>query len=238
MDLSTLRALIGEGCSTVFLGGAGVSTASGIPDFRSPSGLAEAKKEFGVGYETILSHSYFFAHPKSFYSFYWKSMVYESAKPNKAHRALFEFGKTHPLRVITQNIDGLHELAGSPNVLPLHGSVYSYSCTRCRRHYFLNELAHDGVPHCSCGALIRPDVVLYGEPLDQNVLEAAVEAVSSADLLIVGGTSLNVSPANALPSLFHGKASLLINKEKTPMDEDFDVVIREDVGDVLEELLR
>lgn len=237
MDIPTIRRFLQLSRFTAFLGGAGVSTSSGIPDFRSPKGLSSLYKEYGVPYETILSHAYFLAHPESFYSFYWKHMVYEGALPCLAHKALAKFEKSHPMCVITQNIDGLHEAAGSKSVLPIHGSVWSYSCLRCHHPYTLEEIPHDGVPHCHCGGIIRPEVTLYGESLNGEVLDQAVEAMQKADVLLVGGTSLRVSPANALPRFFKGKLSVLINKEETPMDSFFDVVIRKDVGTVLLELL-
>lgn len=237
MDNASIRRILSSSRLTAFLGGAGVSTSSGIPDFRSPSGLASLQKQYGVPYETILSHSYFLAHPEKFYSFYWDNMVYEGASPCLAHEVLARYEKEHPLVVITQNIDGLHERAGSQRVLSLHGSVASYSCMRCHRTYRLGDFPKKDVPHCTCGGIIRPEVTLYEEGLNTDILYEAVDVVSKADVLIVGGTSLRVSPANMLPRYFQGKLSILINNEPTPMDEFFDVVIRKDVGTVLLELL-
>lgn len=221
-----------------FLGGAGVSTASGIPDFRSPSGIYHVKSKYGVPYETMLSHSYFLAHPDTFYEFYWECMVKKNAKPNAAHYALAQYEKDGgSVEILTQNIDGLHTLAGSKNIAELHGSVWRYECQKCGKCYSLNNLEMRGIPHCSCGGILKPDVVLYEEPLDETVLTKAVLAINSSDILIVGGTSLNVYPAAGLIYEFRGERKIIINKEATPLDRFFDDVIHDDLGKVLSYLL-
>lgn len=222
----------------VFLGGAGVSTASGIPDFRSEKGLYAVKSEYGVGYETMLSHDYFLYHTKEFYSFYWSKMVYPEAKPNKAHLALASYEKSHHLVTITQNIDGLHQKAGSKIVLEVHGTTYSYHCMDCGKQFGLDELEHHGVPICpSCGGLIKPDVILYGENLDEDVLLSSIQAVRLCDLLIVGGTSLQVYPIASLPDYSLSATKILINLSPTPSDHNFDYVIHEDLGEALTKIL-
>ncbi len=222
----------------VFLGGAGVSTDSGIPDFRSPQGLYHIQSKYGVPYEEMLSHDYFFAHPETFYSFYWESMVREGALPNKAHLALAEFEKRHPysLTIVTQNIDGLHQKAGSKRVLEAHGSIRKYHCLDCGREYTLDQIPHHGVPLCSCGGILKPDVVLYGEALGEYVLLSSVNAVRFASLLIVGGTSMRVQPMASLPEYFSGK-SIEINTEETPFSPRADLIFREDIGEVLSHIL-
>ena len=221
----------------VFLGGAGVSVASGIPDFRSPNGLYNKKRADGMRYEDLLSSDYFFSDPKGFYTFYWEEMVAPNARPNAAHLALAEYEKKHDIAILTQNIDGLHTLAGSKKVYELHGSVQRYRCLKCHRHYDLTELTPKGVPTCDCGGLIKPEVVLYGEALPQRDFELGMEAVASADVMIVAGTSLRVYPFAAIPGMFRGKLSILINNEATPLDRDFDVVLHEDCTQVLPEIL-
>jgi NAD-dependent protein deacetylases, SIR2 family len=222
----------------VFLGGAGVSTASGIPDFRSAQGLAQLDTKYGIPYEILLSHSYFLSRPGTFYDFYWKSMVKLDAKPNKAHLALARYElEGHPITILTQNIDGLHSAAGSEKVYELHGSVRKYSCLSCGRAYDLKDLYPRGVPHCECGGLIKPDVVLYEESLNEDTLLHAVEALREAEVLIVGGTSLKVYPAAGLIDYFAGRTSILINREMTPRDAFFDYVIHDDVGTVLTEIM-
>ena len=217
-----------------FLGGAGVSTASGIPDFRSPDGLYHVKSKYGVPYETMLSHSYFVSHPDTFYEFYWECMVKKDAKPNVAHLALAQYEKDGgSVAILTQNIDGLHSLAGSKNVVELHGSVWRYTCPYCGRRYTLNQLKSNGVPHCACGAILKPDVVLYEEPLNEFVLNDAIKAISTSDILIVGGTSLNVYPAAGLIYEFRGERKIIINRESTPLDSFFDDVVHDDIGKVL-----
>lgn len=223
----------------VFLGGAGVSTGSGISDFRSPQGLYNIHSKYGVPYEEMLSHAYFKKHTEIFYRFYWETMVRPDAKPNPAHFALAHFEQKHPckLSVITQNIDGLHQKAGSQRVYEVHGSVASYRCQDCERHYGLDQIPHHGVPLCSCGGILKPDVVLYGEALDEEVLLSSVNSVRFADLLIVGGTSLCVQPIASLPDYFSGGHIILINEEPTYLDERADLLFREDIGEVLSAIL-
>ena len=236
--LESIRARLSKAKRVVFLGGAGVSTASGIPDFRSEEGIAKTTERYGIPYETILSHRFFFEHTDLFYDFYWSSMVHEDAKPNLAHRVLKEYGDRHILFIVTQNIDGLHELAGSQRVIPVHGTIHSYTCTCCGRKATLDEIPHHGVPMCPiCHAPFKPDVVLYGEPLGEEELMGAKAATEYADALIVGGTSLQVYPINALPRFFSGSLSILINRDETPLDDWFDFVIHEDVGTALSAIL-
>jgi len=239
MELETIRHEIQEAKRLVFLGGAGVSTASGIPDFRSPKGLYQVRSKYGEPYEVMLSHSYFEAHPDTFYDFYWSTMVYRNAKPNRAHLALANYeAKGHYVAILTQNIDGLHQKAGSKRVYELHGSTQRYHCVECGAHYSLDELTPIGVPHCrNCGGILKPDVALYEEPLDEDCLEGAVNEMRFANFLIVGGTSLNVYPAAALPESMLGGKKLLINLEPTPLDRSFDYVWHEDIGTALEKLL-
>ena len=232
-----IRAILKEAKRVVFLGGAGVSTASGIPDFRSPQGLYNIKSKYGVPYEVMLSHDYLYENTKTFYDFYWSTMVYPDAKPNKAHIALANYEKDHNLVIVTQNIDGLHQLAGSKKVLEAHGSTYRYYCTRCGKKFSLEDLEHQGVPHCpDCGGLVRPDVTMYGEPLDEDTILTAVQVVSMADVLIIGGTSMNVYPVAALPDYMKSGTKIIINLEPTPYDRHCDYVIHEDLGTALEEL--
>lgn len=227
-----------KGRRVVFLGGAGISVASGIPDFRSPNGLYSKKRADGRSYEELLSSDYFFEDPAGFYEFYWSSMVNPDAKPNKAHFALARYEQRHGLSILTQNIDGLHQLAGSKVVYEIHGSVQHYHCTNCGKAFELGELRHEGVPVCPrCGGLIKPDVVLYGESLPEKALYDGLADIERAGVMIVGGTSLRVYPFAALPNYFRGDLRVLINAEPTPMDSEFDIVIREDVGETLERIL-
>ena len=233
-----IRQIIDEAKSVVFLGGAGVSTGSGIPDFRSPQGIYNTRNEFHMDAEEILSHEFFYEHPDIFYAFYWKYMVASQAMPCKAHLALAKFQqKGKKLTIITQNIDGLDSKAGSKNVLEAHGSVLHYHCIRCNKHYHLDEIEPRGVPHCSCGGILKPDVVLYGEPLDGELLEKAVAAVRFANVLIIGGTSMRVYPIAGLPQYCNIGSQIIINNEATPYDRYCDYVIHEDIGETLERIL-
>lgn len=223
----------------VFFGGAGVSTESGIPDFRSAHGLYGGAK--GKSYEDMLHIRYFLTFPDEFWTFYKNVMLYPDAKPNAAHAALARLEAAGKLDcVLTQNIDGLHQAAGSQKVLELHGSVHRNTCTRCGRHFDLVwVLRQPGTPHCPCGGLVRPDVVLYGEPLDEEVLEGAVHAVRGCDLMIVGGTSLVVHPAAGLVVYLRAGVPLaLINRDETPYDGLATLVIRENIAQVLDEAVR
>ena len=218
----------------VFFGGAGVSTESGIPDFRSVDGLYN--QQYDQPPETILSHTYFVRHTNEFYRFYRDKMLCLGAEPNAAHLKLAELERAGKLRaVVTQNIDGLHQLAGSQTVYELHGSVHRNYCTKCRAFYGVDFIAEgEGVPCCPvCGGLVKPDVVLYEEGLDQDILEGAVRAIANADVLIVGGTSLVVYPAAGLINYYRGNKLVLINRDPTPYDSEADLVIHDSIGKVL-----
>ncbi len=232
-QLERLQRMVDECSRIVFFGGAGVSTESGIPDFRSVDGLYHQKYAYPP--ETILSHSFYLRKREEFYRFYRDKMLYPAAEPNAAHRKLAEWEQEGKLTaVVTQNIDGLHQKAGSKNVLELHGSVLRNYCERCRKFYGLDAvLESEGVPHCSCGGSLKPDVVLYEEGLDQNVLESAVFHISRADLLIVGGTSLAVYPAAGLVQYFRGKYLVVINKSGVSQSLGADLVITDPIGEVL-----
>ena len=233
-ELELLRQWVQESQRMVFLGGAGVSTASGIPDFRSAHGLYQQKKA-GLSYEEMLSHGYFVHHTAEFYDFLRGVMLYPDAKPNGAHYALARLEREGRLRaVITQNIDGLHQMAGSREVLELHGSTLRNFCEKCGRPYDTSEIAgSQGVPRCPCGGVIKPDVVLYEESLDSGVLYRAVDYIRKADVLIIGGTSLVVYPAAGLIDYYQGHKLVLINKSATGMDARADLVITGAIGQVL-----
>ena len=236
--IQTLAQWINESKNTVFFGGAGVSTESGIPDFRSESGLYQAKQVYGYPPEELLSARFFARHTELFFRYYRENLIAREAKPNAAHAALAKWEARGLVRaVVTQNIDGLHQAAGSKNVLELHGSNWRQYCVKCRARYDLDYiLVQEGVPKCeACGGVVRPDVVLYGEQLNDNVVSAAVNAIAGAQLLIVGGTSLAVYPAAGLLRYFAGKRLVLVNKSETPYDDQADLVIREPIGAVLGE---
>lgn len=228
-----LKNWIEECDNIVFFGGAGVSTESGIPDFRSEDGLYHQQYKYPP--ETIISHSFYQRNPEEFYRFYKNKMIFQDAKPNPAHLALAELEDRGKLKaVITQNIDGLHQAAGSKEVLELHGSIHRNYCTRCGKFYGLDAVTEaDGVPKCTCGGTIKPDVVLYEEGLDQEILQKAVYHISHADMMIVGGTSLTVYPAAGLIDYYRGRKLVLINKTVTPMDSRADLVINGKLGEVL-----
>ena len=215
----------------VFFGGAGVSTASGIPDFRSADGLYH--QHFAYPPEEMLGHDFFVSHTAEFYEFYRERMICLTARPNRAHEKLAELERTgHLAAVVTQNIDGLHQRAGSRTVHELHGSVHRNVCERCGAVYDAAwVLATEGVPHCeACGGLVKPDVVLYGEPLSERVLLASVRAIQEADLLVIGGTSLVVYPAAGLVNYFGGDELVIVNRERTPADEAADLVCACDIA--------
>lgn len=228
-----LQKIINESNNIVFFGGAGISTESGIPDFRSVDGLYNQK--YDVPPEVILSHTYFVDETEKFYDFYRDKMIALWAKPNAAHLKLAELEKKGKLRaVITQNIDGLHQLAGSKNVYELHGSVHRNYCQKCGRLYDAEYIINSkGVPKCTCGGIIKPDVVLYEEPLDDNTFTNAQQSINTADVLIVSGTSLTVYPAAGMIRYFSGSKLVLINRDKTPADKYADVVIHGKAGEVL-----
>lgn len=233
----TLQEMVDESRRIVFFGGAGVSTESGIPDFRSVDGLYH--QQYDTPPETILSHSFFLTRPQEFYRFYRAKMLPLTAAPNAAHRKLAELEQAGRLSaVITQNIDGLHQKAGSRNVLELHGSIWRNRCMRCGKFYPPQAIAEDvrPIPLCTCGGWIKPDVVLYEEGLDEDVLAAAIGYLRRADMLIVAGTSLTVYPAAGLVQYFRGNKLVLINRDATPMDHMARLVIREKVGEVLSQL--
>lgn len=230
--IEELHRLIEESRRIVFFGGAGVSTESGIPDFRSVDGLYNQKYRYPP--ETILSHSFFEAMPEEFYRFYRDKLIVTGAKPNEAHRYLAGLERRGKLTaVVTQNIDGLHQAAGSRNVLELHGTLLKNYCVRCGKRYGAGAAQEcSGVPRCGCGGIIRPDIVLYEEGLDEDVLRQSVAHISRADLLIVGGTSLAVYPAAGLIHYFRGRHIVVINKTPTPMDSMAELVIAAPIGEV------
>ena len=231
-----LRAMLGESKNVVFFGGAGVSTESGIPDFRSVDGLYSQK--YDLPPETIISRSYFEAHPAEFFRFYKDKMLFPDAVPNACHLKLAELESQGKLKaVVTQNIDGLHQLAGSRNVLELHGSVHRNYCLSCGRRYPLSYvLDSKGIPTCECGGMVRPDVVLYEEMLDNDILRRSIEAIRRADMLIIGGTSLVVYPAASLIDYYRGNRLVLINKSATQVDSRADLVIADSIGKVFSQL--
>lgn len=228
-----LQSMINESSRIVFFGGAGVSTESGIPDFRSADGLYNQKYRYPP--EQIISHSFFLRDPEEFYRFYRDRMIYREAKPNAAHLKLAELERAGKLSaVITQNIDGLHTDAGSRNVIELHGSIRRNRCMNCGRPYTLEQIINTtGVPRCECGGIIKPDVVLYEEPLDEDCINRAINAISGADMLIIGGTSLVVQPAAGFIGFFRGKYLAVINKTPTPADKKADIVINASIGETL-----
>lgn len=231
-----LRKLIEESDNIVFFGGAGVSTESGIPDFRSVDGLYNQQYEYPP--ETILSHSFYRRNPEEFYRFYRAKMLCPGAKPNAAHLKLAEWEKAGKLKaVITQNIDGLHQAAGSKVVLELHGSVLRNYCEKCGKFYGEDYILHtQGVPTCECGGSIKPDVVLYEEGLDENTLRDAIHYISQADVLIVGGTSLAVYPAAGLLDYYQGNKLVLVNKTPTPRDSIADLIVQGSIGEIFSRL--
>ncbi len=235
-----LKKIIDNSRSIVFFGGAGVSTESNIPDFRSETGLYAAREEYGVSPEEILSHSFFTKNTATFFDYYFKHLIFPEAMPNKAHLALAKLEEEGRLRaIVTQNIDGLHQKAGSRTVYELHGSVMRNTCMRCRKGYdleYISDEAHraDGIPICPiCGGVIKPDVVLYEEGLDEEIIKKSIDAISSVDTLIIGGTSLVVYPAAGFIHYFRGNNLVLINKQPTPYDSGADLVIREPIGEVM-----
>ncbi len=242
-NIRKLAAMICECNNIVFFGGAGVSTESGVRDYRSRDGLYNTVKEYGITPETILSHSFFFQNPETFYDFYRKYFITD-AKPNSAHKALAELeGKGKLSAVITQNIDGLHQRAGSKNVIELHGTADKFSCSRCFKsgdsYDVISEIKEGKVPLCkSCRGIMKPKVVLYEEPLYDGVAESAIDHISKADMLIVGGTSLAVYPAASFVDFFRGKYIVMINKSETAFDTKANLVINSNIGKVFEEVMK
>lgn len=229
----TLQEIIDSSDNIVFFGGAGVSTESGIPDFRSVDGLYNQKYDYPP--ETILSHTFFMNKTEEFYKFYRDKLIVHNVRPNKAHIALAKLEEKGKLKaVITQNIDGLHQLGGSKNVIELHGSTLRNFCMDCGKSYDIDYIDNaDGIPKCECGGIVKPDVVLYEEMLDDNAITKAVKYISEADVLVIGGTSLNVYPAAGFINYFHGKHLVIINKASTSADKQADLVINEPIGEVL-----
>lgn len=235
MSIEKLSEIIKNSNNIVFFGGAGVSTASGIPDFRSANGIFSQKYHRNLSPEELVSHSFFVRDTEMFYEFYKEHLVYPEALPNDCHKTLALLEKVGKLRaVITQNIDGLHQAAGSKVVYELHGSVHRNYCLNCHKFYDGEYVRQsDGIPRCQCGGIIKPDVVLYEEGLDDDTVSGAIDAISCADTLIIGGTSLVVYPAAGLIRYFRGKNLVLINKSETPADKNADLVIHEDISAVM-----
>lgn len=238
--IKELKDIINDSNNIVFFGGAGVSTESGISDFRSENGIYKAIENYGDPPETILSHSYFITNTSGFYKYYKENMIHNSAKPNDAHLTIAELEKLGKIKaVITQNIDGLHQKAGSKNVLELHGSIMRNSCMNCGDSYDLDFIINSKeVPICNnCGGIVKPDVVLYQEPLDNNTMIKATEYIAKSDVLIIGGTSLVVYPAAGLIQDFNGENLILINKSETAYDDYANLVINEAIGEVFKKII-
>ncbi len=235
-SINRLNEMIKECKNIVFFGGAGVSTESGIKDFRSADGIYSMDYKYSP--EEVLSHTFYETHTEDFYDFYRKYLCFPNAKPNKAHFKLAELEKSGKLRaVITQNVDGLHQIAGSKNVFELHGSALRNYCVKCGKfHDFNSVYLSEGIPRCDCGGIIKPDVVLYKESLNDKIIYNAINAISEADMLIVAGTSLKVYPAAGFIRNFKGKHIVIINLDKTEMDSDFGLVIHDKVGEVLDKI--
>ncbi|MDD6858449.1 MAG: NAD-dependent protein deacylase [Lachnospiraceae bacterium] len=235
-SVKKLKEIVDNSDNIVFFGGAGVSTESNIPDFRSTDGLYNQTYKYPP--ETILSHSFYVRNTEEFYRFYKDKMLYLDAKPNKAHLKLAEWEKSGKLKaVITQNIDGLHQAAGSKKVYELHGSVLRNYCTKCGKFFSAQYiLESDGVPKCECGGIIKPDVVLYEEGLDNEVMRNAISAIAIADVLIIGGTSLAVYPAAGLIDYYRGNKLVLVNKSTTPMDSRANLLVSGSIGEIFDQI--
>ncbi len=235
-ETAQLQKMIDESSRIVFFGGAGVSTESGIPDFRSADGIYHQQYKYSP--EQVVSHTFFMRYPEAFYEFYKEKMMALDAKPNPAHMKLAELEKAGKLTaVVTQNIDGLHQAAGSRNVYELHGSIHRNYCMKCGKFYDAEYVKnYDGVPRCECGGMIKPDVVLYEESLDQNTIQEAVRAISQADMLIIGGTSLVVYPAAGFIDYFRGKYLAVINKSETARSVRADLTIAAPIGEVMSKI--
>ena len=233
-QITQLQKMIDDSDRIVFFGGAGVSTESNIPDFRSADGLYHQNYKYTP--EQIVSHSFFMNNPEGFYEFYKEKMMYLNAKPNAAHKKIAELEAAGKLTaVITQNIDGLHQAAGSKNVLELHGSIHRNYCMECGRFYDAAYVKNaEGIPHCECGGMIKPDVVLYEEGLDPEVIQKSIRAISEADMLIIGGTSLVVYPAAGFIDYFHGKHLVVINKSETARSVGADLTIAAPIGEIMD----
>ncbi len=237
MSIHVLQEMLDQSNNVVFFGGAGVSTESGLPDFRSKNGLYSERYDYPP--EIMLSHNFFMRQPEAFYAFYLEKLLCSGIKPNAAHLKLAELEQSGKLSaVLTQNIDGLHQMAGSKNVLELHGSVHRNYCLNCGQNYDMAFMQNSsGIPRCACGGIIRPDIVLYQEPLDERVLRDAIRAISTADMLIVGGTSLAVYPAAGLIEKYRGNKLVLINQSPTPYDERADLLLCGKIGEALGQII-
>ncbi len=236
--INQLQEIIDNSTNIVFFGGAGVSTESGIPDFRSESGIFKSLEKYGDTPENLVSHTYYMDHTEEFFNYYKENLIFSDAQPNPAHIALANLEKAGKLKaVITQNIDGLHQKAGSKEVLELHGSVHRNYCQICGKEYGLDYiLESESIPRCVCGGIVKPDVVLYEEPLNNAVLSFAIDYIQNADTLIIGGTSLVVYPAAGLINYFNGDNLVLINKSETPYDELAGLVINDAIGEVFSQI--
>ena len=235
-NILKLKKMIEASDNIVFFGGAGVSTESGIPDFRSETGIYNTVHKYGCSPEEILSHTFFMRKPEIFYDFYKTTIVYDDAQPNDAHKALAKLEELGKLKaIVTQNIDGLHQRAGSKNVYEVHGTILQNYCMRCGQPYKLDYIMQsDGVPRCmKCGGMVKPDVVLYEEGLDDTTIRRSVDAIANADVLIIGGTSLNVYPAAGFINYYQGNKLVLINKSQTPYDGRANLLIHDSIGKVL-----
>ena len=236
--INQLQEIINSSDNIVFFGGAGVSTESGIPDFRSESGIFKSLEKYGATPETLVSHSYYLDHTEEFFNYYKENLIFKDAKPNSAHITLAKLEKAGKLKaVITQNIDGLHQKAGSKEVLELHGSVHRNYCQICGKEYDLDYiLESESIPKCDCGGIVKPDVVLYEEPLNNAILSFAIDYIRNADTLIIGGTSLVVYPAAGLINYFKGNNLVLINKSETQYDHIASLVIHDAIGETLRQI--
>lgn len=238
--IESLLEIIKNSNNIVFFGGAGVSTSSGIPDFRSSNGLFNEKLNITFTPEELVSHSFYIKYPKEFFNFYKSKLIYPNAKPNNTHIALAKLEEMGKLKaIVTQNIDGLHQKAGSKNVFELHGSVLRNYCEECGKFYDVNfVLKSKTIPTCiDCGGIVKPDVVLYEEGLDDSIIRGSIKAISEADTLIIGGTSLVVYPATGLIDFFRGKTLILINKSTTSADNKADIIIKDDINKVFKEVI-
>ncbi|MEI8215978.1 MAG: NAD-dependent protein deacylase [Eubacteriales bacterium] len=236
MSIERLKEILDGSDNIVFFGGAGVSTESNIPDFRSANGLYSEKTKCSYSPEEILSHSFFMKNTEEFYKFYKSKMIYKDAQPNHAHIALAKLEKEGKLKaIITQNIDGLHQMAGSRNVLELHGSIHKNRCMKCNKFFNLDYVVNSiGIPKCDhCQGIVKPEVVLYEESLDSKILEDSIDYISNAEVFIIGGTSLSVYPASGLVSYYRGNKLILINKTQTPYDDKANLVIHGSIGEIL-----
>lgn len=241
MSIERLTEIIRNSHNIVFFGGAGVSTTSGIPDFRSTNGIFNEKLNLTITPEQLVSHSFYIKYPKEFYNFYKAKLVYPDSKPNGAHIALAKLEEMGKLKaIVTQNIDGLHQMAGAKNVFELHGSVNRNYCVKCYEFYDVNFILDTtGIPFCSnCGGIVKPDVVLYEEELDESTITGSINAISKADTLIIGGTSLVVYPASGLIDCFNGRNLVLINKSSTSADNKADLIINDSIDKVLMEAVQ